>query len=85
MSNSSFSRVMAVAIACLPIFRSGFVVSRANGALFLGGYGLYLGYLVVAAKGGASLPALQTALMGGLLPLLVIVTVVLFIRDLRRE
>ena len=77
--------MLAVAIACLPIFRSGFVVSRINGALFLAGYGLYLGYLFMLARQSPMLELFQSAVLEGLLPLLVILTVVLFIRDLRRE
>lgn len=77
--------MLAVTIACLPIFRSGFVVSRLNGALFLGGYALYLGYLLMVARASPQLAFFQSAVLEGLLPLLVILTVVLFIRDLRRE
>lgn len=41
--------VMAlVAVACAPVFLSGRQVSRLEGGAFVGAYGLYLGYLLVA-------------------------------------
>jgi len=38
----------AVALVCVPVFVSGRRVSRLEGALFVGGYTAYSGYLVLA-------------------------------------
>lgn len=77
--------MLAVALLCLPIFRSGFMVSRLNGALFLVAYVLYLTYLVVASTSETYLPLFQDIILAGLLPSLIVLTVVLFIRDTRHE
>lgn len=77
--------MLAVSMACLPIFRSGFVVSRQNGALFLLGYILYLAYLAMVATGASQMAIFQSLVLELLLPALVILTMVLFVRDLRRE
>jgi len=49
--------MVAVAIACLPIFLTGYVVSRWEGALFAGYYVAYTTYLVFTATAH---PALST-------------------------
>lgn len=40
--------MLLVALACIPVFISGRVVSRREGALFVGAYAAYLAYLIVA-------------------------------------
>lgn len=45
----------ATALACLPIFVTGGRISRWEGALFLGYYGVYAAYLMLAASGHAAL------------------------------
>ena len=77
--------MLAVSMACLPIFRSGFVVSRLNGVLFLSGYALYLAYLGMVATGASQMAVFQSLVLELLLPALVILTMVLFVRDQRRE
>ncbi|MCK6370880.1 MAG: calcium/sodium antiporter [Gammaproteobacteria bacterium] len=49
--------MIAVALACLPVFFSGFAVARWEGALFIASYAAYLTVLVLAATGH---PALET-------------------------
>jgi cation:H+ antiporter len=44
--------MVAVAIACLPIFFTGSRISRREGALFLGGYIAYTAYLIFTAACG---------------------------------
>ena len=77
--------MLAVTLACLPIFRSGFVVSRTNGAIFLGSYALYLVFLVLSARNSPLVESFQSLVLEGLLPGLLILTVVLFVRELGRE
>lgn len=61
--------MIATAVACLPIFFTGQVVARWEGALFLGYYGAYVGYLFLAATQHDALPAFGTAMWGVVLPL----------------
>jgi len=39
--------MIAIAVACLPVFFAGYRISRVNGAVFLAFYGAYLGYLIL--------------------------------------
>ncbi|HRW06611.1 MAG TPA: calcium/sodium antiporter [Caldilineaceae bacterium] len=55
--------VIAIAIACLPIFYTGNLVARWEGALFLGYYVAYLVYLIFDATGHDTLP-LFSSVMG---------------------
>jgi cation:H+ antiporter len=77
--------MLGVALLCLPIFRSGFVVTRANGVLFLLCYAAYLGWLVVSNTGAAAATWLGPLMQNGLIPLAVIFTVVVFVRTVSDE
>lgn len=72
--------MLAVALACLPVFRAGYRITRLNGALFLLAYGLYLAYQVALAVQSEQLGLLRAVVMEGVLPALIIATVILFIR-----
>lgn len=61
--------MVAVAVACLPIFFTGHRISRGEGALFLGYYCAYTALLILQAKGHWALPVLGIALMVFVLPL----------------
>lgn len=56
--------MVCVALACVPIFYRGMVVSRWEGALLLSFYVAYLGYLVLDSAGHAAFPAYRHALIG---------------------
>lgn len=47
--------VIATAVACLPVFYTGLLVSRWEGLLFLGYYASYTGYLILQAANHAAL------------------------------
>jgi cation:H+ antiporter len=53
----------AVAIACLPIFFSGFAVKRWEGIVFLVVYVLYIGYLVVDGVGHDAADELRAGML----------------------
>jgi cation:H+ antiporter len=77
--------MLGVALLCVPIFRTGFVVTRANGVLFILCYTAYLSWLVlintdVVVPGWA--PAL---LLGGLIPLAILFTLVSFVMSVSSE
>lgn len=59
----------AVAVACLPIFFTGHLISRWEGGLFVGYYAAYTTYLVLAATGHAAVAGFRTAMLWFALPL----------------
>jgi len=75
--------MIAVSIACLPVFFTGYVIARWEGWLFLGYYGLYMLFLVLAATGHPLLAALKASILLFLLPLTVLTLAVMVMRQLR--
>ena len=61
--------MVAVAIACLPIFASGATIARWEGALFLFYFAAYTAYVVLAAQQHDALPAFSAAMEAFVLPL----------------
>ncbi len=76
--------MIAVALACLPIFTTGHRIDRWEGLLFLGYYGAYTAYLVLRSMGHPSLPLFGIALVGFVLPLSVLALATSFFRAVRR-
>lgn len=75
----------AVAIACLPVFFTGYRIARWEGVLFLGYGAAYTVYLLATALSHPTVPAFAEALAGVVIPL-TIVTLLLFVtRDVRRS
>jgi cation:H+ antiporter len=72
--------MIGVAIACLPVFFTGYLISRWNGALFLFYYVAYTTYLVMATTHHDGLNAFGTAMLWFVIPLTSIVLVVLAYR-----
>jgi cation:H+ antiporter len=77
--------MLAVAVACLPIFLTGHVVSRWEGVLFTGYYAAYTTYLVLTATVHPSLSSFTGAMTAFVLPLTAVTLVVALIRDRRRR
>lgn len=73
--------MLAVALACVPVFFTGREIARWEGAVFLGYYGAYVAYLVMAAQQHAALPAFSAVMMSFVVPLTVITIVASFIRS----
>ncbi len=61
--------MVAVMAACLPIFFTGYLVSRWEGAMLIGYYIIYTLFLVLSAIGHPTLPALSSGLVWVALPL----------------
>lgn len=75
--------MLAVAVACLPVFFSGSAISRWEGFLFLALYLAYTLYLILYATGHDALQG-YTAVMGAfVLPLLAVTLVILAVRHWR--
>lgn len=77
--------MIAVAFACLPIFFTGGVISRGEGALLLGYYVVYTLYLILAATAHDSLPILSSALIYFVLPLTIIIFVIIVMQQFRKR
>ncbi|MCE2948431.1 MAG: calcium/sodium antiporter [bacterium] len=72
--------MLAVALACLPVFLTGREIARWEGALFLGYYGAYVAYLILAAQQHDALPAFSGIMLGFVVPLTVVTLVVVLVR-----
>jgi len=72
--------MLAVALACLPVFMTGREIARWEGAVFLAFYAAYVMYLILAAQEHALLPMFSTAMLSFVVPLTVITLVVAVIR-----
>jgi cation:H+ antiporter len=72
--------MLAVALACLPVFITGREIARWEGGVFLGYYVAYVAYLVLAAQQYAALQAFSGVMLGFFIPLTVVTLVVVMIR-----
>ncbi len=72
--------MLAVALACLPVFTTGREIARWEGAVFLLYYAAYVVYLVLAAQNHPALPAYAGVMMSYVLPVTVILLVVTLMR-----
>ncbi|BCR07020.1 sodium:calcium antiporter [Desulfuromonas versatilis] len=72
--------MVATAVACLPIFFTGHLIARWEGALFFGYYIAYTLYLVLATLQNSYLPAFRDAMAGFVLPLTAVTLAVMVVR-----
>ncbi|MGZ8940470.1 MAG: calcium/sodium antiporter [Limisphaerales bacterium] len=77
--------MIAVAVACLPIFFTGHLIARWEGALFLGYYIAYTAYLILAAAQHDALPAYNWAMTWFVIPLTMLTLVIITIRAIRAK
>jgi len=75
-----FPVMLAVFVACLPIFFIEGRISRAEGALFLSYYAAYTGYLILSAGDSGLLRVFRVAMLGFALPITALTLVVLSLR-----
>lgn len=61
--------MIAIAVACLPVFFDDYKIGRLNGAAFLAFYGAYIAYLILSATQHDALSTYRTALIYGVAPL----------------
>ncbi len=73
--------MVAVSVACLPIFFTGWTISRWEGWVFLSYYGVYLIYLVLSHADHAAESAVRTMLLFFALPLTAVTLAVLAVRE----
>ncbi len=75
--------MVAVAIAALPIFFTGYLIARWEGAVFLAYYLAYTTYLVLNSAEHAAAAALGTAMIYFVLPLTALTLVIVSVRAAR--
>ncbi len=75
--------MIVVAFACLPMFFTGGVISRKEGALLLVYYVAYILYLVLAATQHDALPRFSAAMLYFVIPLTVVTLIVVAVREIR--
>lgn len=77
--------MVVVAVACLPIFFTGYVISRWEGFIFLGYYAAYTTYLILSASAHDALPAFSSVMMLFVIPLTVLTLAIVTWRALRKQ
>jgi len=75
--------MVAVAIACLPIFFTGFVIERWEGAVFIGYYIAYVAYLILDATQHDALAGFSWWMLVFVVPITVLTLVVSLVQNLR--
>jgi cation:H+ antiporter len=77
--------MLAVALACLPVFVAGREIGRGKGALFLAYYVAYVAYLILDARGHDLLPKFSAMMIGFVLPITIVTLVAMLLRDQSRK
>ncbi|MFP5466009.1 MAG: calcium/sodium antiporter [Gammaproteobacteria bacterium] len=72
--------MLAVALACLPVFMTGREIARWEGGVFLLYYAAYVAYLILAAQAHDALGTFSAVMMGFVVPITVITLVVVLLR-----
>jgi cation:H+ antiporter len=72
--------MVAVALACLPVFVTGREIARWEGAVFVLYYGAYVAYLILAAQQHDALPAYSSMMMSFVVPITVVTLIVAVLR-----
>jgi len=73
--------MIAVALACLPIFFTGNLIARWEGALFLGLYAAYMAYVLLAAGQHDALQPYSAIMVTAVLPLVAVTLAVVAWRE----
>lgn len=77
--------MIAVALACLPIFFTGNRIVRWEGVLFLGYYFAYTLYVILDAAEHDALPAFSVVMLEFVLPLTVVTLLIVLVRAYRHR
>jgi cation:H+ antiporter len=73
--------MIAVAVACLPVFLLGRRIGRRRGLLFLGYYAAYVVYLIMGAQQHDALEEFSAVMLSFVLPITIVTLVAMVIRD----
>jgi len=74
--------MIAVAVACLPIFFTGNVIARWEGLLFFGYYLAYIAYLIIGSKHHDLLPIFSTVMLVFVIPLTFLTLIIITTRSI---
>jgi cation:H+ antiporter len=85
MINFDMLVMLAVAVACLPIFFSGNTIARWEGFVFLAYYMAYTGYLVLAAQQHDALDEFGFAMLWLVMPLTALTLAVVVYRQVKAK
>ena len=77
--------MIAVAVACLPVFFTGHLIARWEGILFLAYYVIYTAYLILSALQHGALPTFTAAMVWFVLPLTALTLGVGVVRAVRER
>jgi cation:H+ antiporter len=77
--------MIAVALACLPIFFTGGTISRKEGVLLLAYYVAYTAYLILAASHHDALPRFSAVMLEFVIPLTVVTMIGLVLQEVRNR
>jgi cation:H+ antiporter len=77
--------MVAVAFACLPVFVNGYRIARWEGFLFVGYYGAYVAYVLLAAAQHDALRHFEAVMALFVIPLTVLTLGVVTLRSIRRH
>lgn len=83
LANFDVPVMVAVAVVCLPIFFTGYTISRLEGFLFLLGYGAYTTYLILSATHHDGLPQFSFAMLAIVFPAAGLLLAISLVRALR--
>jgi cation:H+ antiporter len=73
--------MIAVAIACLPVFFTGNLIARWEGFIFMGYYIAYTIYLILASTQHAGLPIYSNVMLWFVIPITVLTLATIFLRE----
>jgi len=72
--------MIAVALACAPVFFTGHLIARWEGGVFLIYYGVYTAYLILRARMHDALPAFSAVMLEFVLPLTLLTLAIAYVR-----
>jgi cation:H+ antiporter len=73
--------MVAVAVACLPVFIAGREIGRGKGLMFVGYYAAYVAYLILGAQQHDALDEYSAIMIGFVLPITIVTLVAMLIRN----
>jgi cation:H+ antiporter len=75
--------MLAVAVACLPVFFTGREIARWEGVVFVGYYAAYTAYLILMSQQHDALPYFSNAMLWFVVPITVVTLIASFMRTRR--
>lgn len=77
--------MVAVSVACLPVFMARRQIGRLTGIAFIAYYAAYVTYLILDAQGHDALPEFSSIMIGFVLPITVVTLVALVVRNQQKK